>query len=72
LPVDGGDAKANRLSFRRTELQRAPHAEAERNRAVEVEGGIGSGERQTCRWAGSRGIFGQRLYACVFFLRKSG
>jgi hypothetical protein len=66
-PVDGGDAKADRLSFHRTETQRAPHAKAERNGAVEVEGGIGSGERREGRWAGSRGIFGQHPYACVFF-----
>jgi hypothetical protein len=52
----GDDAEADMLSFHQTEPQRAPHAEAERSGAVELEGGrgSGSGERQVGGWAGSR------------------
>jgi hypothetical protein len=37
----GDDAEADMLSFRRTELQRAPHAELKQSGAVELEGGRG-------------------------------
>ena len=58
-PAGGNDTEADMLSFRRTEPQRAPHAEAERSGAVELEGarGSGSGERQAGR-ASSRSIWG--------------